>query len=71
MKEAHDSAWAGHPCVEKILALLSRVYFWPKMDDDIEAYVRTFHVVKLTILNVRRKQVCSNLCLFVKGHGYQ
>ena len=25
MKEAHDSAWAGHPGVERMLTLLSRV----------------------------------------------
>ena len=25
MKEAHDSAWDGHPGVERMLALLSRV----------------------------------------------
>ena len=37
MKEAHDSAWDGHPGVERMLALLSRVYFGPKMEDGIEA----------------------------------
>ena len=43
MKEAHDSAWAGHPGVERMLALLSRVYFWPKIEDEIEEYVKTCH----------------------------
>ena len=47
MKEAHDSSWAGHPGDERMLALLSRVYFWPKMEDDIEAYVKTFHVCQI------------------------
>ena len=47
MKEAHDSAWAGHPGVERMLALLSRVYFWTKMEDDIEAYVKTCHVCQV------------------------
>ena len=47
MKEAHDSVWAGHPSVERILALLSCVYFWPNMEDDIEAYVRTCHVCQV------------------------
>ena len=41
MKEAHDSAWVGHSGVQRMLALLSRVYIWPKMEDDIEAYVKT------------------------------
>ena len=36
MKEAHDSAWAGHPSVERMLALLSCVYFLPNMEDNIE-----------------------------------
>ena len=30
-----------------MLALLSRVYFWPKMEDDIEAYVKTYHVCQV------------------------
>jgi len=47
MKEAHDTTWAGHPGVERMLALLSRVYFWPKMEDDIEAYVKTCHVCQI------------------------
>ena len=47
MKEAHDSAWAGHPGVQRMLTLLSRVYFWPKMEDDIEAYVKTCHVFQV------------------------
>ncbi|WMV25448.1 hypothetical protein MTR67_018833 [Solanum verrucosum] len=47
MKEAHDTTWAGHPGVERMLALLSRFYFWPKMEDDTEAYVKTFHVCQM------------------------
>ena len=30
-----------------MLALLSRVYFWPKLEDDIEAYVKTCHVCQV------------------------
>ncbi|KAH0664069.1 hypothetical protein KY284_029000 [Solanum tuberosum] len=30
-----------------MLAFLSHVYFWPKMEDDIEAYVKTFHVCQV------------------------
>ena len=47
MKEAHNSAWAGHPGVEKMLDLLSRVYFWPKIEDDIEAYIKICHVFQV------------------------
>ena len=41
MKECHDSKWAGHPGVRRTLALASEAYFWPKMEGDIEAYVKT------------------------------
>ena len=47
MKEAHDSIWDGHPRVERMLDLLSPVYFWPKMEDDIEAYFKTCPVFQV------------------------
>ncbi|XP_015084295.1 uncharacterized protein LOC107027726 [Solanum pennellii] len=55
MKEEYDSAWVGHSGVERMLALLSRVYFWPKMEDDIEAYVKTCHVCQVD-KNERKKE---------------
>ncbi|KAK6776165.1 hypothetical protein RDI58_027166 [Solanum bulbocastanum] len=27
MKKAYDTTWAGHPSMERMMALLSRVYF--------------------------------------------
>ncbi|KAL2943047.1 Transposon Tf2-9 polyprotein [Bienertia sinuspersici] len=41
MKECHDSLWAGHPGMQRTLALLEETYYWPHMRDDIEAYVKT------------------------------
>ncbi|KAG6528577.1 hypothetical protein ZIOFF_010756 [Zingiber officinale] len=41
LKETHDPQWAGHPGVERLLALLARSYIWPKMENDVEAYVKT------------------------------
>ncbi|KZV51417.1 hypothetical protein F511_20581 [Dorcoceras hygrometricum] len=41
LRETHDPQWAGHPGVARMLALLSRKYYWPKMEDDVEHYVRT------------------------------
>ncbi|KAG6515906.1 hypothetical protein ZIOFF_026344 [Zingiber officinale] len=41
LKETHDPLWAGHPGVERMLALLARSYIWPKMENDVEAYVKT------------------------------
>ncbi|KAG6522526.1 hypothetical protein ZIOFF_019666 [Zingiber officinale] len=41
LKETHDPLWAGHPGVERMLALLARSYIWPKMENDVKAYVKT------------------------------
>jgi len=41
MTETHDPQWAGHPGKERMVALLSQTYYWPKMEDDVELYVRT------------------------------
>lgn len=41
LRETHDSKWAGHPGQERTYALLARCYFWPKMEEDVEAYVKT------------------------------
>jgi ribonucleotide monophosphatase NagD (HAD superfamily) len=41
MTETHDPQWAGHPGRERMVALLSQTYYWPKMEDDVELYVRT------------------------------
>ncbi|KAG6526884.1 hypothetical protein ZIOFF_008971 [Zingiber officinale] len=41
LKETHDPLWAGHPGVERMLALLARSYIWPKMENDVETYVKT------------------------------
>ena len=41
MMETHDPQWAGHPGRERMVALLSQTYYWPKMEDDVELYVRT------------------------------
>jgi hypothetical protein len=41
LREHHDAQWAGHPGRERMLALLARSYFWPKMENDVELYVKT------------------------------
>ena len=55
LKETHDPQWAGHPGVERMVALLSRSYYWPKMRDDVELYVKTCLVCQLDKTE-RRKQ---------------
>jgi len=41
MTETHDPHWAGHPGRGRMVALLSQTYYWSKMEDDVELYVRT------------------------------
>ncbi|TYJ98068.1 uncharacterized protein E5676_scaffold369G00220 [Cucumis melo var. makuwa] len=41
LKECHNSLWAGHPSMNSTLALIHDKYCWPRMQDDIEAYVKT------------------------------
>ena len=40
LKETHDPQWVGHPSKERMYALLSCSYYWPKMELDIELYVK-------------------------------
>ncbi|GKC86426.1 putative nucleotidyltransferase, ribonuclease H [Tanacetum coccineum] len=41
LKECHDSKWAGHPGITRTLALVKGTYYWPRIGDDIETFVRT------------------------------
>ncbi|GJR81377.1 putative nucleotidyltransferase, ribonuclease H [Tanacetum coccineum] len=41
LKECHDSKWAGHPGITRMLALVEGTYYWPRMEDDVETFVRT------------------------------
>ncbi|GJY64927.1 putative nucleotidyltransferase, ribonuclease H [Tanacetum coccineum] len=41
LKECHDSKWAGHPGIKRTLALVEGTYYWPRMEDDVETFVRT------------------------------
>ncbi|RVW76470.1 Transposon Tf2-12 polyprotein [Vitis vinifera] len=40
LQETHDSKWADHPGEERTLELLTRSYYWPKMGEDVQAYVK-------------------------------
>ena len=41
LKENHDASWVRHPGHERMKALLARHFYWPDIDTDIEAYVKT------------------------------
>ncbi|KAK4384545.1 hypothetical protein Sango_3049900 [Sesamum angolense] len=53
-REIHDPQWAGHPGIDRMVALLARRYYWPRMEEDVEAYVRTCLVCQLD--KVERKE---------------
>lgn len=54
LRETHDSQWAGHPGVDRMVALLERSYFWPNMEDDVRLYVKTCLVCQLDKIEMRR-----------------
>jgi len=41
LKECYDSLWSGHPRVHRTLALTEENYYWSRLRDDFEAYVKT------------------------------
>ncbi|KZV20432.1 hypothetical protein F511_30933 [Dorcoceras hygrometricum] len=44
LKECHDSKWAGHPGIQRTLALVEERYYWPHIWEDVEAFVKTLLV---------------------------
>ena len=47
LKETLDTKRAGHPREERALALLARSFHWPKMNEHVQAYVKTCHVCQV------------------------
>ena len=41
IKECHDTQWAGHPGGHRTYALLERAYYWPKLREQVDNYVKT------------------------------
>ncbi|GKD20862.1 putative nucleotidyltransferase, ribonuclease H [Tanacetum coccineum] len=40
LKRCHGSKRAGHPWITRTLALVEGTYYWPRMGDDVETFVR-------------------------------
>ncbi|RVW62992.1 Transposon Tf2-12 polyprotein [Vitis vinifera] len=59
LRETHDAKWAGHPGEERTLALLARSYYWLKMGEDVQAYVKSCLVCQLD--KTERKKVAGLL----------
>ena len=63
LRETHDIKGAGLPGEERTLALLARSYYWPKMEDDIHAYVQSCLVCQLD--KTERKKISGLLLLLL------
>jgi hypothetical protein len=42
MYELHDALIAGHACITRLLATITRTFWWPNMKRTIQHYVRNF-----------------------------
>ncbi|GKE38115.1 putative nucleotidyltransferase, ribonuclease H [Tanacetum coccineum] len=42
LKECHDSKWAGHLGIKRTLPLVEGTYYWPRKEDDVKTFVRTY-----------------------------
>ncbi|RVW30894.1 Transposon Tf2-12 polyprotein [Vitis vinifera] len=58
-RETHDAKWVGHPGEERTLALLARSYYWPKMGEDVQAYVKSCLVCQMD--KTKRKKAAGLL----------
>ena len=56
LKETHDAKWAGHLGRERTMALLSRSYYWPRMGDDVQAYVKSCLVCQLDKIEKKKME---------------
>jgi len=40
LKENHDSADVGHPGQHRMLELIKRTYWWPRLKEDVKKYIQ-------------------------------
>lgn len=55
LRKTQDAELAGHPGRERMMILLDGSYFWPKVEDDVEFYVKICLVCQQDMSN-RKKQ---------------
>ena len=48
LQEAHDSALAGHPGMDKTYTKLAKIVYWPNMRKLVEKYVKSCHTCRVT-----------------------
>ena len=55
LKETHDTKWASHLGEERTLALLAQSFHWPKIQEDVRAYVKTCHVCQVDKIEQKKE----------------
>jgi hypothetical protein len=51
----HDTILSGHPGINKTHKLITRNYFWPKMSQDVNSYVKGCKVCQRTKIDHRKR----------------
>ena len=46
IREIHDQITFGHPSRHKTISLLALSYYWPKMKDTVQCYIRNCHTCR-------------------------
>ena len=59
LRETHDAKWEGHSGEERTLALLAISYYWSKMGEDVQAYVKSYLVFQMD--KIEKKKVVGLL----------
>lgn len=53
----HDVPWAAHLGIEKTVALVTRQFFWPKMEEDIRKYVSSCYPCQANKTDRKRQRI--------------
>ena len=54
LRKTHDMKWVSHPGEERTMALQDRSYYWPKIGNGIQAYVRSCLVCQLDMMERKK-----------------
>ncbi len=60
----HDDLLAGHFSIEKTCKLIARKYYWPTVQQDVEAYVKGCDVCLAAMAVCYKPTEIFNCCLF-------
>jgi hypothetical protein len=59
--EAHYSRMVGHFCVEKIVAILQKHFYWPKLRQDVNKYIISFTSCAIAKLAIKKQGLYTPL----------